>query len=214
MDFYKIIYKELSKLDHKYQNTSEINPKVFISDVQKQLNRITLPTKIICKRYKGYCKNGVVDGTVSGLYVAELDDENMPCVFLCFGVPFNKHIYNKNWSLTKETISTIVEHELVHLRQHRMREFDDDCISYVDEDEEDMDYWSHEDELEAHGLQCARELFYSCKTYKNCLQAIDKICYSKLLILHTKKFDKYPKVKKIFLKWVKEYLWKIEKGLL
>src|ERR1700744_3380776 len=110
MDFYSLIYKALSKLDFKYKNRCAVNPKIFISDVTRQINKLRLPTRIEYKIYRSRLPSGVVDGMLSGLYVFELDYENRPCVFLCFGVPANKVVYNNDWTLTKQAISDTLEH--------------------------------------------------------------------------------------------------------
>src|ERR1700757_4078444 len=100
MDLYSVIYSQLSKLDFKYSNRLTVNPKVFIADITRQINKLRLPSRVNYRIYRSRLPSGVVDGMLSGLYVFELDYENQPCVFLCFGIPLNKVVYNNNWTLT------------------------------------------------------------------------------------------------------------------
>lgn len=215
MDYYKLIYKQLSRLDYKYSDKKVINPTVFIADVIKNINMLRLPSKVLAKKYKISIKNGQMEGVTSGYYSAELDDENKPCVFLCFGILDRKNI-ECDWILTKEEICNILEHEFCHLRQFRDRDYDDFSKAYI-EDDGFLEYLSDVDEMEAYAINVARHLLRSCGTYREALKALkDKTKhtndYSPYLKIYTNAFAKYPKVLKIFYRWCHIYLKRIEEG--
>lgn len=217
MDLYTPIYNGLSKLDFKYAHPRPVNPNILITDIVKVVNKLKLPCKIEAKKYRCRLKHGAIDGMVSGLYVCELDDENLPCVFLCFGIPLTKVLYTNNWLLTKQTISDTLEHEMMHSRQFRDRDYDDECRVYIEKD--GLEYLSNIDEIEAYSLNCARELLRSCGTYKDAMKvlkdrSLHTTKYSIVLHRYTTKLSKYPKVLKVFYRWVNVYLNRIEKGTL
>jgi hypothetical protein len=208
----------LGDLDRKYKNLRIINPNIFITDIVKTINRLRLPTKIASKKYRIDNTNDITR-LLTGLYVLELDYENLPAIFLCIAIPNKNRLSNKNWVLTKRHIADIIEHELIHCRQMKNVDYDGANKTELDEDDELAKYLIDNYEIEAFSLNTARELLRSCRTYHRAMVILtDKNKhlkkYSPILWMYSKGLAKYPSDRKRYYQWVRLYLLRITEGTL
>ena len=184
MIYYQIIYDQLSTLD-VWMLEQPRTPRSYVNRITKLINQLDLPAKIHSKII--YDKDD--DNRISGNYFEDLDEENKSPIRLnwCFIDNLKFHANIDDWCLTKQTVSIIVCHEIIHCEQFRSRDFEFDSRILVPTE----DYFSDLDEIQAYGFESAMEIKLTGD--------------SPTKRLYLDKFKNHAKVLNEFFRWVYYY---------
>lgn len=96
-----------------------------------------------------------------GMYIADYDQDGKMCIEIqIINHPADKYITLKktDFNALCKSFADIILHEIIHMRQHRKREFAEGTAYYNANCSEDQKYLGRPDEIDAYGFNVACEL--------------------------------------------------------
>jgi hypothetical protein len=185
------------------------SPRYIATVLNQEFKKQAIPIKFKYETFEEYYKN---DYSVGGIY----DSNNDKCyIVLHFSTSRTFYLAGKDWDKFKFLISQACQHELIHKYQNQFREntFDYEPIdlrSLHQEDlEDEQDYLSSLDEIDAYAHDIAMEIKYYYPFY-NPLYVLTTISKRRKLdsfnyYRNTFKHEEWSYIRKLLLK--KTYKW-------
>lgn len=197
---YNKILEAVSVLDSRIINTKR-QCNWISSQIIRKVNAIGLPSKIINK----YVYDKKQDNFfINAEYAPDLDQVNKPCIIIKWNFKRKTVFFRKDtWLFAKHIIVDVICHEFKHLEQYRKRGFKEGTVLVEDEE-----YYSDTDEIEAHAMNIAFDLFRRYGKAAHLYYEEKNI--NPYLTIYQEKFKKYPNVLLELHRQFKYYLKELE----